>query len=130
MEGQTPLHLALKDLELKNRAAKVVTSLLNWGAQANCQDKRGMTPLHYACGEGSSAELVTLLLDGGANIDQQDDCGMTALHYASSEGYTELVSLLLARGAAVHADLQNEEGLTSLHQALKDLELENDWVML
>jgi hypothetical protein len=70
-----------------------------------CNDK-GATPLIGAASEGRT-DLVNKLLDAGAKInahaknpdDQLIEAGNTALHYACLNGDSEVVKLLVKRGA-------------------------------
>jgi ankyrin repeat protein len=70
--GDTPLHLAAA--ALRTGAAKL---LLENGAKANAENRRGATPLHYACDPrpksggtwdpAKQGELIELLVQHGAN---------------------------------------------------------------
>ena len=53
--------------------------------------------------EAGNAAAVTLMLDLGFPIAQRRDDGATALHAAAYAGSTEVVALLLARGADLEA---------------------------
>lgn len=57
--------------------------------------------LFVACRQGKVME-VDLLLYLGANVDSIDDYGKTPLHIACLGGHTELVILLLNKGADPH----------------------------
>jgi len=61
----------------------------------------GDTPMHWACHNGH-AEIVSMLLDAGAEIEADEiNCyGGKPLHWAS-EKQTQVVKLLLERGAKV-----------------------------
>jgi len=54
---------------------------------------------------------------GGADVNAKDDWdGSTPLHAAADEGHTDVVRLLISKGAEINA--QNDEGATALHKAL------------
>eukprot|EP01042_Synura_sphagnicola_P000856 gene856-955_t len=74
--------------------------LLERGANLNWRNKGGHTALmfHY-----ENAELVELLLDMGAAVNERNKAGATVLAYAATVGAKESVTLLLDRGADVHA---------------------------
>jgi TonB family protein len=64
------------------------------------------------------AEAVRTLLDEGAqDVDSADATGWTALMYAVKGGHDEIVEMLLAAGAAVHA--RNDSQETALHLAAR-----------
>src|SRR5678809_566511 len=51
--------------------------------------------------EQSPVEFVRVLIDKGANVNQPTRSN-TALMYAAGQGFTDVVSLLLAKGAEVN----------------------------
>ncbi|XP_075214408.1 uncharacterized protein LOC142320474 isoform X2 [Lycorma delicatula] len=61
-----PLLQLASYLRNQQDAVKIVKLLLNHGAKANCCDKIGRTPLHYAAILGSE-DVVRLLLEAGAS---------------------------------------------------------------
>ena len=71
-----------------------VSSLLNMKSQ----DSVGMTPLHWACTEGSVPH-VAALLRYGAIMESRDNSGCTPLLIASQYGHVEVVAYLLQKGA-------------------------------
>lgn len=76
--GQTPLHIAA--LWGNTEAAKV---LLEAGANANIENSRGTTPLHFAASARKKAEdTVRLLLSHGAKTDIIDMSGRMAYECA------------------------------------------------
>lgn len=133
-EGQTALHLALRDqsprvanalwaqsaLDVNAVNASGETPLmmaalrgdLHWarrlierGAKVH-QD--GWSPLHYAA-TGTEPKIVVLLLDRGAPIDARSPTRATPLMMAARYGAEASVDLLLARGADKR--LRNERDL-------------------
>jgi ankyrin repeat protein len=94
--GVTPLALAAA-----NGNAAMVRLLLDAGADANAPDPAGETPLMAAAAVGS-VDTVQVLLDRGAAIDARDRAVQsTALLSAIRSNRTEVVRLLVAKGADV-----------------------------
>lgn len=89
---------AIRDSE----ANDVKTALQN-GADLNCKDKKGQTPLILA-GYYNNKEIVKLLLDAGADINAQDNVGYTALMNAAYKGNLDTLKMLLKRGASVNIE--------------------------
>jgi hypothetical protein len=111
MVGLTALHYAVR-----GGHEEVVNLLLRAGAQANCENMLGTTPLMLASMEGHVA-LVRRLLPHLA-VSDLERCyvgGRTALYYAAEEGSEEVIDLLLSHGA--QGNIRDREGLTPLMQA-------------
>jgi ankyrin repeat protein len=84
--------------------AAVAQDLLGAGADANARSRNpmGVRPLHAALAHRDPAEALAVtrvLLDAGADVNQPQEAGWTALHQAAHRGWTEIVRLLLSRGA-------------------------------
>ncbi|XP_029160561.1 ankyrin repeat and death domain-containing protein 1A-like isoform X4 [Nylanderia fulva] len=77
-------------------------------------DKKGQTPMHYACAE-EHLEAVEVLIGLGVNVDAQDNDGNTPLHVATRTRHTGIAQLLLKAGA--NTELTDAEGFTPLHVA-------------
>ena len=136
-EGQTGLHLALRDgspqvaealwasqaldvnaLNANGESALMIAALrgnLAWaqrlierGAKTH---KEGWSPIHYAA-TGPEPKLVALLLDRGAPIDAASPNRSTPLMMAARYGAEASVDVLLARGAnkALRNDLDLSAG--------------------
>lgn len=88
--------------------------LIKQGAEIDCRDKEGWTPLHFAC-IGGSVDAVRLLLEHGAEVNARTTYGQTPLHWASASGYDPIVMILLNRGAQINA--RGSDGWTPLHWA-------------
>ena len=74
----------------------------------------GDTALMFAARVGDLAS-ATLLLAAGANVNDADAWGVSATTLAAHSGFTELVALLLDKGADANAA---GPGFTALHEAI------------
>jgi ankyrin repeat protein len=98
---------------------EVLAVLLSHGAQANSKDGEGTTPLMIAARRGPISMVHKLLqVVGNQGLADMDAYGRTALHHAASRGCTEVVTLLLSRGAEVQT--YDSEGNTPLMLACKN----------
>src|SRR5262247_1953340 len=121
--GDTPLHLAAA--ALRTGAAKL---LLDCGANANAENRRGATPLHYACDPrpksggtwdpAKQEELIELLVQHGSNLEKVDRGGASALHRAVRARSPAAVRQLLKAGARVDIRL-GKRGSTPIHLAVQ-----------
>jgi len=112
-----------------------VTSLLAKGTDINARDNSGQTALMIASSNGDK-EIVQLLLAKGADVNLRTTAqivtamklgagfggtaeiysiGTSALNFAATHGHTEIVQLLIAKGADVNA--KDEDGFTALMNA-------------
>jgi ankyrin repeat protein len=87
--------------------------LIGLGADVNCADAAGRTPLHLATIPG----MARLLLEHGADPNAAAAGGTTPLHSLACNQATrpEVVALLIAAGAAVNA--RTATGRTPVHLA-------------
>ena len=107
--GDTALHLAAAALN-----APAVELFLNAGADPKSQNRRGATPLHYACdarpmsagvwNPSSQANIIELLLQHKADLEHVDRGGVTALHRAVRARSPAAVQGLLKAGARSMSD--------------------------
>jgi len=88
---------------------KIVTYLVEHGADVNLANLRGETPLHLAvlC---DNVDIISFLLAEGSWIESEDECGDTPLMFATREGKPHAVEVLLIHGA--DAEHPNEDGET------------------
>ena len=92
-----------------------VDRYLHEGADVNCRDKDGLTPLIWAAIQGHE-EVVRLLLERGGDLEAKNHNGDTALMWASLMGHKDVVDFMLDRGA--NADLgEPKSGVTALMAA-------------
>ena len=99
-EGQTGLHLALRDT-----SPRVADTL--WahpGLDVNALNAAGESPLMMAALRGDLA-WAQRLIDRGARLEVP---GWTPLHYAATGPETKMVALLLDKGAAIEARSPNK----------------------
>ena len=123
----TPLMIAANTSSLE-----AVKSLVQAGADLGAKDKKGRTALTYAkeakfkrviayletayekrdaasalnlreAAATGTLYRVKALLDAGADVEQSDEHGQTPLMFAVAAGHVELVKILCAAGANVHA---------------------------
>ena len=113
-EGMTPLAGAVVQAHVET-----VRFLLEKGADPNIPNKNGLTPLEHACSRERNVamELVPLLLARGAELNPTNtgESALTPLSWAISTDNTDLVKLLLDRGA--DAKTKSYVGRTCLHSA-------------
>lgn len=117
-DGMTPLMTALYSGARLN--TDVALMLIEHGANVNCHDKYGTTPLHLAADGGRyppmddlSPAVVKALLHKGAQINARDKWGTTPLMIAADHLRPVLVRLLLQHGAKVNLRVKAEEDIYS-----------------
>lgn len=119
--GDTALHLAAAALR-----PLALDALIKAGADANAENRRGATALHYACdarpGAGKTwnpskqRSVIERLVDAGADIEHKDRAGSAPLHRAVRARSPQAVRCLLQRGARVDA-VHGRQRTTALHIA-------------
>lgn len=95
--GCTALSNAIK-LDNIDTACK----LIEMGADVNCSDNNGLTPLHYCCQDEYCDKLVTMLIENGANIEATCKKGMTPLQDACFFNNYEMFNKLVEVGANIN----------------------------
>jgi hypothetical protein len=86
--------------------------LLRNGADVNCSNDRGYTPLMCAVLGGRDDAMIERLIESGADVNARAANGMTALMIAAMMDYPPLVDRLLRAGARV--DVVNYWGKSAL----------------
>jgi ankyrin repeat protein len=118
--GDTALHLAAAALR-----PLAVAALIEAGADANAENRRGATALHYACdarpagktwNPDAQRSVIELLLDAGSDIEHKDKAGAAPLHRAVRARSPQAVRCLLERGARAGAT-HGRQRTTCLHIA-------------
>jgi ankyrin repeat protein len=82
-----------------------ISTLLAKGVDINGSLSSGDTALHNACRSRGPIDhspylkVIAYLLEKGANINAKNIFGRTPLHVAAMAGYSDVVELLLSKGA-------------------------------
>lgn len=95
--GNTALHLAV---QLKR--PRILSFLLEKGANVNILNRDGITPLQLAC-KIDNCEAISSFLERGAKLETRSSRGDTALHIAATEGNWVAFDLLITGGADINA---------------------------
>lgn len=86
--------------------------LLKAGAEVNAKDNTGNTPLLYAAETSRGGEPFRLFVENGADVNAGNFKGITVLMQAARYQSTDIVELLLNKGAIVKA--RDHDGKTVL----------------
>jgi ankyrin repeat protein len=90
MQGKTCTHIAASGNDIALRC------FINAGADVNCADRVGQTPLHFV---SNYPKCAVLLVAAGANVNARDRDGRTALNVAVNWNWTVVLPVFLAAGA-------------------------------
>ncbi|HCL79868.1 MAG TPA: hypothetical protein DIC53_07870, partial [Synergistaceae bacterium] len=94
--GRTPLMIAA----LSSVDPTVVSTLLEWGADAALALPDGRTALMMAAARNFNADIAAALIDGGSDPNGRDTSGATPLMYAAAyNGDSRVLEVLLDGGA-------------------------------
>ncbi|KAL9607879.1 MAG: hypothetical protein Q9167_007251 [Letrouitia subvulpina] len=134
--GETLLHLAVlsNHQKLAEYLLKHNVNVNAWAPPHSYQNPKllppstPIIPLHYSCTKGYF-EMTMTLLDQGAWVNAAPDNGMSPLMMAVETGNTNLVCLLLARGAKVNAAVPGS-CMTAIHISCRRGDLETTQVLV
>ncbi|CAI7660244.1 unnamed protein product [Penicillium manginii] len=108
--GMSALHWASHENKLG-----IASLLISHGANVGKFGADGATPLHCAI-RNNYLQMTELLLKAGSDIDAPGgNREKTSLMFAADSGFVDLVHMLLANGADIHA--RDAKGLTALEWA-------------
>ena len=108
-EGGYFLHLATLAGNIK-----LVSRLIDMGANINEMDNEGKAPLHYAI-MGNHNNIADHLINKNADINLMSKNGITPLHIAIGKCNRDLVKVLISKNADVN--VKNNKGRSPLHIA-------------
>jgi ankyrin repeat protein len=92
--------------------------LISAGAQLDCPDADGLSPIHRAARMGTLPEILERMLRAKACVQVRDSAGRGPLqHAAETEGGENLVKMLMEASAAVDVNALDESGHSALHVA-------------
>ena len=115
--GSWVLYTPLHRVAINNANPKVISALVNAGANVNARDESGRAPIHNAAGWNKNPKVIMALLEAGANVNARFESGSTPLDLAVSfNGSSEIITALLDAGADVN--VRGEDGKTPLHGAV------------
>ncbi len=115
LAGNTPLFHAIREYHLP-----LIKLLIASGAEVDHKNNLGQTPLFTAVKE-NSLESVQILLDNGADLNVVDTAGNTLLHFlVQAQNVNWVVGDILVDGG-LSVNSHNNEGLTPLHVAIKQV---------
>ena len=101
--GDTALHFAVK-IEDKG----IVKNLTEAGAALNTQNKNGWTPLMIAVKYRHTSIMEDLIKDLNFDLNQTTNKKETALHHAANAGNIDATTKLIAAGAEIYTQDENE----------------------
>lgn len=94
-----------------------VKLLLDHGAEVNCQDSSGKTPMHYLVShifdESEICTVIMILIEKDADLEVQDSLGRTPIHFVRS---SVVLDMLVAKGVNIEA--RDHRGNTPLQTML------------
>jgi len=106
------LHLAA----VNNHTSVVQLILKHVPSLINDKNSDGSTPLHLAITQRNLGVVNILLTAIGIDVNAVANDGMTALHVAASISQSDVVKMLLSKGAKTN--MKTNRGLTPLHYAV------------
>lgn len=107
LEQSTPLMTAAY-----RGQSDIMRQLIYRGADIECQDQLGYTPLCHAV-LGHQVSCADILLQDGSSLDVCENQGhKMPIHFAAASGDWKMVNLLLSNGASVRT--KSGEGLSAL----------------
>ncbi|CAG5096951.1 Similar to ANK3: Ankyrin-3 (Homo sapiens) [Cotesia congregata] len=87
-----------------HRQNEVVKLLINNGADINCRDHQGKTPLFYAV-HNSDRRIIKILIRNHADINVKAGDGRTPLSLSVEDVDSDIITLLLDNGADIHCNI-------------------------
>ena len=107
--------------DANRRRARCVSTLLQWGADANCSRcRQGWKPL-MACAKRGDVETLKVLIDAGADLDARYFNGKSALFCACEWGKAACAATLIAHGACIEDGQWEADHLYTDHSKTNEL---------
>lgn len=117
---ETALHIIMKNFsnEYEDEYLEIASELIRKGADFDCQDRYGRTPLHFVCLKNTkiSRRIVNFLVEQGCDVNIKDENGVTPLFLAIRTKSTRIIEILMNNGADVNFCDKSSKS-TPLHEA-------------
>ncbi|CAL8123925.1 unnamed protein product [Orchesella dallaii] len=113
----TPLHLAVKNVELLSRTLE---RFVSERADLNAVDDEGYSVLFYAIRAQRSSDLLGMLINLGSNTNYRDRRGRNALHISVETGNLKAVEYFI-NTHNINVNHQDVDMYTPLHLAVGEL---------
>jgi len=108
--GHTALHHAVV-----NQRLSLIQTLCTKGANVNCQDNEGWTPLMVAAGTGQLKVVKYLLLQAKADVHVKTKSGESAVLFACQSGHLNVVKFLAEQSKLDVLSVTDDARQTPLH---------------
>jgi hypothetical protein len=107
-DGQTPLHFMAQYYKTADVEDIVIKTIQKAGKGVNATFKENVSPLYIACTHNNVLMVKHLLQHPNIDVNiKVSDQNETSLHVACEHGHTDIVKLLIAKGADIHATFKN-----------------------
>ncbi|RYP42904.1 hypothetical protein DL770_011946 [Monosporascus sp. CRB-9-2] len=117
VDGQTPLHLLVMDIDTEDTVLLALLSKMG-AEEKNALNEEGRSAVHIAA-HGGFVDILKVLLEAGVDPSIKNNRSRTPLHEACWRGEDDIVRVLLDHALQHGADLniQDEDGCTPLDDA-------------
>ena len=98
------------------RQLDIVKYLVEHGANVNCKNYQGNTPLHFAAERELREDIVKYLIEQGADLNVVNKDGYTPFHFIILKGNLNNIKFCVEHGANIN--LPDKNGNTPLHMLI------------
>lgn len=116
-DGETPLMTLMSETNANIDKIKLLKILLAKGANVNCADNNGNTPLLLCAKDYGSFKMIKMFCEAGADINAADSEGNNVLYYILDGGDLQAAKYLLKQGADYNR--RNLDGISPAQLAIE-----------
>ncbi|XP_059140504.1 uncharacterized protein LOC131928459 [Physella acuta] len=127
-DGDLPLHIAVVHENMR-MVIKLINLMAIAGKGVDKFNKQQQTPLHLAV-KLDFLEAVDILIRSGANVNAVDCTGSSSIHMAVQGRSTKCLQVLLEKCPTAELNARNFDGLTPLHTAVDNGDLDQVELLL